>query len=220
MTNDMKELIERRREGFTGLADQMRDVADALEADLCAVVKPLVWKYYRDPKEASEARTQIGNWAIWEINGVAYCYGPDDICGKLCGDSIDDAKAAAQADYESRILSALNIRSASDVAAEARAGVIEAAKKRLFTSACFHSDIGDPSKSSVFLEARSDINHLHDTDTLAAIERIKEQARKEERERCANIAENQWRHWSGNSSGVSCDASACENIAKAIKEGE
>lgn len=70
-------------------------------------VKPLVWRFHRDPKDTSEARTQIGSWTVWEINGAAYCHGPNDTCGKPCEGGINGAKAAAQADYERRILAAI-----------------------------------------------------------------------------------------------------------------
>ena len=70
-------------------------------------VKPLVWLCHQDPKDTSEARTQVGSWTVWEINGSAYCYGPNDTCGKPCEGGLEAAKAAAQADYERRILAAL-----------------------------------------------------------------------------------------------------------------
>lgn len=70
-------------------------------------IKPLVWKWYRDPRETSEARTSIGSWRIWEVNGSAYCCGPDDTYERPCGRDIEDAKSAAQAEYERLIMSAL-----------------------------------------------------------------------------------------------------------------
>lgn len=73
------------------------------------------------------------------------------------------------------------IRSASDIAAEARAGAIEAAARNVEAAV----------SNGVFIGKLTDhVRALHDTDTLAAIERIKEQAMEEERERCATIAED------------------------------
>lgn len=70
-------------------------------------VKALEWKWQRDPRDMSEARTTIGSWTIWEIDGSGYCHGPNDTSGKWCKGGLDGAKAAAQADYEARILAAL-----------------------------------------------------------------------------------------------------------------
>ena len=67
------------------------------------------------------------------------------------------------------------------MAAEARAGAIEAAEAKAKDAVAWkfftYHDLDRIANS---------IHALHDTDTLAAIERIKEQARKEERERCHN----------------------------------
>lgn len=84
---------------------------EALRADLAKPkVKPLAWRCHRDPKDTSEARTQIGSWTVWEIDGDAYCHGPNDTCGRPISGGLEGAKAAAQADYERRILSALEGR--------------------------------------------------------------------------------------------------------------
>ena len=85
----------------------MLEAAAMLRACKGRAVKPLEWKWYRDPKDTSEARTQIGTWTVWEINGCGYCYGPKDTSGRQCEGGLEAAKAAAQADYEARVLSAL-----------------------------------------------------------------------------------------------------------------
>lgn len=40
-----------------------------------------------------------------------------------------------------------------------------------------------------------------------------------EREKCAQIAETRWKQWTDDS-GVECDATACEEIAAAIRKGD
>ena len=105
--------------------------ADALEADLCAVVKPMEWKDGGN-----------GRWAAWDGYFVIQFMKepfqsietgkPTRFClMRVNADNryfsrLEEAKAAAQADYEARIISAITIRSASDVAAEARADAINA----------------------------------------------------------------------------------------------
>lgn len=201
---DTKGLIERarqcrktQREGVLSVPDTLDvvdELADALEAALAresklraeverlkaqaVAVKPLIWghhpagliastgmgsAYIIDTREASRPR-----WLKWPDG-----YGLDR-------DTLEGMQAAAQADYEARILSAITIRSASDVAAEARAGAIEEAADTAY-------QWWDDEDAQ---ELRDTIRALHDIDTLAAIERIKDQARQEERERCANIAED------------------------------
>lgn len=116
------------------MKDNLRSIKDhvrELEAENAALreargvrVKPLVWRFHRDPKDTSEARTQIGSWTVWEINGAAYCHGPNDTCGKPCEGGINGAKAAAQADYERRILAALEPAPVT-VGADAREGIVD-----------------------------------------------------------------------------------------------
>lgn len=68
-------------------------------------VKPLAWA------EASfgdtwYAKSILGEYAIWEIEN-GYFRAPDQPAGTRCDGDLDAAKAAAQADYETRIFSAL-----------------------------------------------------------------------------------------------------------------
>lgn len=63
-------------------------------------IKPLEWN---SPDQCSwYADSVIGTYTVW--NG--YFRPPNAKAGTPAGSSIDDAKAAAQADYEQRILSA------------------------------------------------------------------------------------------------------------------
>lgn len=72
-------------------------------------VKPLEWRQFTD--DAWVAPTEIGRYRI-------YWYGGNDWCSFLesgngafnaASASLEAAKAAAQADYEARILSALDL---------------------------------------------------------------------------------------------------------------
>lgn len=92
------------------------DEIDRLRAAIAAgvpEVKPLAWAnegFEPGGKEwSSEATTSIGvYWVIHESSGCYVFYNRRRILGNLqCWDR-DDAKAAAQADYERRIRSALS----------------------------------------------------------------------------------------------------------------
>lgn len=80
-----------------------------IRADLAKPkVKPLVWEEGGDPKEQFfQAITDVGAWIVWEVHGYVYGHWPFDINCKTCYVSIEEAKSAAQADYERRILAAL-----------------------------------------------------------------------------------------------------------------
>lgn len=98
-----------RREDYLNVYDRItRQLAEAqaeLAALKAAMVKPLEWRQLRDHwfdaeaiGERIEVYRQTTHW-VWE-----YDDGPSDSY-KTC----DEAKAAAQAHYAARILSALNI---------------------------------------------------------------------------------------------------------------
>ena len=171
-------------------------------------VKPLEWWISDTGDHCCD--TMVGRYQI-QKGATKYCMMPamatrsrtSELAARSYHRKEEAAKAAAQADYERRILSAINIRSASASAAEARAGAIEAAEAKAKDAVAWkfftYHDLDRIANS---------IHALHDTDTLAAIERIKEQARQEERERCATIAQ---------------DFGCCHvpaEIAKAIREDE
>lgn len=106
---------------------------DALEAqaEQAAVVKPLEWRYTSKgtdlPRYEAEVK-EIGYTYTLAFDARAnddtawmvFIYGNWD-----CHPTIEAAKAAAQADYERRILSAITIRSETEIRADERAKVIE-----------------------------------------------------------------------------------------------
>lgn len=92
------------------------DMADAAIAAMGqSVVKPLEWgDASRDP---ITARHEFGEYEIWqnESRGTVDLYGPNTrrVIKREC--SLEAAKAAAQADFEKRILSNLTTAPAMDV---------------------------------------------------------------------------------------------------------
>lgn len=71
------------------------------------VVRGLAWEA-DDHRSMHCAGSALGVYCAWEITGTGVWARPDAPSGTLCGTTLDHAKAAAQADYEQRILSALN----------------------------------------------------------------------------------------------------------------
>jgi len=74
-------------------------------------VKPLYWlvHVYRGT-ETSVAETVLGRYAAWVAEGRAYVIVPGALARGEAGTVLEEAKAAAQADFTARILSALDIR--------------------------------------------------------------------------------------------------------------
>lgn len=74
-------------------------------------VKPLEWEAHQDYCSTEEkAETVLGTWTVWTAKGDAYYRGPNDSAGTCIPGASGckvKAKAAAQDDYERRILSAL-----------------------------------------------------------------------------------------------------------------
>ncbi len=82
--------------------------AGYLRRDLAAPkVKPLEWHFPEHHDTVEIASTIFGEYTVWEINGGGYLRRPNEECGWPVGGDINSAKAAAQADYSRRILSAL-----------------------------------------------------------------------------------------------------------------
>jgi len=232
---DLKELIERLRSVDADMNDEngggkgpslFQEAADALEAKLCAVVKPLEWHIKPDTTYKAEGvagvyevyPNQQGNWTLDDGMSVS---GHEIPCA---------AKEAGNKEEAKRTISTLTIRSASDVAAEARAGAIEAAAGGIVNLPLPYERWSDGQCGAVLvaLQKHADsIRALHDTDTLAAIERIKEQARQEERERIAAWIESHTYTSVGDAREmlpvlpimVGADQHHA-TIAKAIREGE
>jgi hypothetical protein len=71
-------------------------------------VRELIWGRGEYPREDMEfADSVFGAYAVWDINGGIWRR-PEDNAGRIVNGTLDDAKAAAQADFEARILSALS----------------------------------------------------------------------------------------------------------------
>lgn len=70
-------------------------------------VKPLEWRW-DEHRSVWAADSVIGNYIAWSISGYGYFSYQQVVYDPMkAGSSDDDAKAAAQADYEQRILSAI-----------------------------------------------------------------------------------------------------------------
>ncbi|TNE55184.1 MAG: hypothetical protein EP341_05380 [Sphingomonadales bacterium] len=154
------------------------DAADALEAEQCAVVKPLEWrevntKYY-------EAEDIFGIYAIEHTGDGWFGYLEDELvayAGKeIVGEGTTHADEIGFATkYEcvtkveayriGRLSSVITIRPASEVAAEAKAEAIEAAENE---AASYWMDMHDKNKRGPVAAA---IRHLHTDATRAALER-------------------------------------------------
>ncbi len=72
-----------------------------------AKVKPLVWEYPEHHKDCEIAETIFGKYNVWDCDGEGYLSKPEERNGFHCGVGIASAKKRAQADYDRRILSAL-----------------------------------------------------------------------------------------------------------------
>jgi len=115
-----KEAIESGWKAAPGLT--MTQIERILTAALAAMpgpavkVKPLEWVLYRT-KGYWCANTTAGRYIAWEIeDGALFCWNPEANSSDTVYRSLQAAKAAAQADYEARILSALT--PAPDLASE------------------------------------------------------------------------------------------------------
>lgn len=73
-------------------------------------VRPLKWEQI-GPQFPYTAKSIVGRYQVWDFDGKdAHFSAPGDDFGKSCGGGdIDAGKAAAQADYEARILSAIEV---------------------------------------------------------------------------------------------------------------
>ncbi|MBB4063635.1 hypothetical protein [Gellertiella hungarica] len=79
----------------------------ALSVQPAEAVKPLEWKEGASGTYTEVAESVFGHYSVWEIDGTG-CWAPwKQGSGILVDGGIAGAKAAAQADYERRILSAL-----------------------------------------------------------------------------------------------------------------
>lgn len=222
---DHKDLIKRLRDIDDDMNDDygggkgpslFREAADTLEsatAEHCAVVKPLEWVPRWNGKDGT-AETELGTYSVGNIHGTWTWFlstirdeHDEIIKGVGAKNTEKSTRAAAQADYERRIIASLNgIRPASEVAAEAQAATIEAVYERMFPK-------NDPSDWTDFAKDRAGLavqlrDALHTDETRAVLERIRAEAVQAERERCAKVA-----------ASFGC-CHVPDEIAAAIKEGE
>lgn len=70
-------------------------------------VKPLDWREGPEGHHTDYAQSLLGEWATWEIQGRAYYRSPEMSAGKLAGETLEEAKTAAQFDYDNLIRSCL-----------------------------------------------------------------------------------------------------------------
>ena len=81
---------------------------------MCFTIKPLEWETVRE--RVHDAVTFYGVYSAFEVQeGYTYlsCYGQSgklNLGDRWSNNSLDEAKAAAQQDYEQRILSALETK--------------------------------------------------------------------------------------------------------------
>jgi len=77
-------------------------------------VKPLNWVEGAPGTYKEVAESPFGHYSVWEINGTA-CWSPWKAgSGSIVDGGINGAKAAAQADFEQRILSSLSPQRGQD----------------------------------------------------------------------------------------------------------
>ena len=105
--------IERLRKNHFAGMEVMRsfalEIIEALSAapgEPCAV-KSLEWRDGPYATETIVADSIFGQYTAWYIEPHGLWQSPTTHAGTICGNSLSAAKAAAQADYEQRIKSAL-----------------------------------------------------------------------------------------------------------------
>ncbi|MGO4316660.1 hypothetical protein [Agrobacterium sp. MCAB5] len=91
-------------------------------------VKALEWAEGPDGSYMEVSESILGTYRVWEINGMA-CVSLEGGPGRISGATIPEAKAAAQADYDARIRSALAAQVQDVTGFQQR---VEAAHRALF----------------------------------------------------------------------------------------
>ena len=95
-------------EGLDAMASETNAEAALRAGGEPVAVKPLTWFAPSQHDNSAFAETMLGTWTVWDFGGEdSHVCGPQDRAGKRLGGNIDAAKAAAQADYEASIRSAL-----------------------------------------------------------------------------------------------------------------
>ena len=89
-------------------------------AQPCASVKPLEWMYPEHHKDFEYVETVVGRYQVRETfyEGKGYLSLPKEHGYHKAGNTLEEAKSAAQADYERRITEALSIRTEAEVRKE------------------------------------------------------------------------------------------------------
>ncbi|WP_052194623.1 hypothetical protein [Aureimonas altamirensis] len=77
--------------------------------DHSQLVKVLDWKQERWSRELFRAHSAVGTYRITEYAGMRQPFKLEGVMAGIHYETLDAAKAAAQADYTARILSALNL---------------------------------------------------------------------------------------------------------------
>ena len=116
------EKLERGYRAACGVADGYKDdfhkAADLAQS--CASVKPLEWMYPEHHKDFEYVETVVGRYQVRETfyEGKGYLSLPKEHGYHKAGNTLEEAKSAAQADYERRITEALSIRTEAEVRKE------------------------------------------------------------------------------------------------------
>lgn len=189
--------------------EQIEDAADAIEAmaaenarlaarePMCAAVKPLEWTVRHGQYEHLQAegpfpnRSPLPDYIIGSNDGKTEWYWCN--FGEWNNSPLpseDAAKAAAQADFKARILSAITLRPEAEVRAEAWAAALEAAadeqrrKADHWMKRAHEIGTGDgrhPADGRVagHLSAEASIRAMITDDARAALDRLKAEAKAE-----------------------------------------
>ena len=193
-----EELVKRLRAMGYSFCDYAADAIEALAAEnarlaasepMCVAVKPLEWEHVT-LTQTWQAKSifgeyavgfddgwwaQLGGYANWEWNA------PDD---PRSYHGPDAAKAAAQTDYDARILSAITMHPETEVRAKTWAAAIEAA-----ISAAESAPVPDvPDEYRQTMAICDAIRVLITDDASTALDRIKAEAKAEGMREAALIA--------------------------------
>ena len=108
------------------MTEKARDASQAAKARLplpaasgaasgwMAKVRDLEWEPFASDGSTHKAKTNLAHYVVWEIGGRGYLSKAEGYPGQAQDGGIETAKAAAQADYARRILSALDIPPSGD----------------------------------------------------------------------------------------------------------
>ena len=98
-----------KRHHMSGTMDASKTISE-WNTRAAPKVKPLVWTKEREHDSTEYVETEFGTYVIWESSfsdDSGHCRLPDGQGGRQVGGDKEKARSVAQADYERRILSAL-----------------------------------------------------------------------------------------------------------------